>query len=231
VNSIEDPNVLSPATLLRIPRHVVFRNIGGQTYVLPAISKGRMLRLDNVAAYIWNCLEASPTFGQVCDQLATLYPRLPAQQVRSDVTAFIQRLVPSGFITTSNHSMLTRKGPFIQTMHPVDERYLWRHAAELDVPLKANIELTQNCNLACSYCYLRRSRYEPMSTEQVKQLLSDLATLGCMFLALTGGEPFLRRDLLEIIQCAESRRFTIRILTRSASRFQIQCHKGKLYRG
>jgi len=172
-----------------------------------------MLRLDNVAAYIWTCLETSPTLDQVCDQLVASYPRIPAQRIRSDAIAFIQQLIPLGFITTSNDSEPTQTGPYMQTIQPADLSHLRRHAAKVNVPIRVGIELTQNCNLACSHCYLESSRYEPMSTEQVKELLSDLATLGSLFLTFTGGEPFLRPDLLELIQYAESKRFIIRILT------------------
>lgn len=68
------------------------------------------------------------------------------------------------------------------------------------------VNLTRRCNLACSHCYLdartlRQGDDDELSTEDVEQLLNDIAAMdhGTM-VVLTGGEPLLRKDLEILIK-------------------------------
>ena len=91
-----------------------------------------------------------------------------------------------------------------------------RRAAEARVPLHGQIELTYRCTLGCAFCYLasRAPSHEPeLSTSELERLLDELAALGCLFLQLTGGEPFVRRDLEAIVGHARDRRFAVSLLT------------------
>ncbi|WP_202319276.1 tetraether lipid synthase Tes [Archaeoglobus neptunius] len=69
-----------------------------------------------------------------------------------------------------------------------------------------NIVLTNRCDLACWYCffYARRAGYvyEP-TIDQVRQMVriaKNMKPIGCNAVQLTGGEPTLRDDLIEIIK-------------------------------
>jgi pyrroloquinoline quinone biosynthesis protein E len=80
-----------------------------------------------------------------------------------------------------------------------------RPAAERPMSLLA--ELTYRCVLQCPYCSnpLRyaESRYrEELTTEDWQRVLSEARQLGVIQLALSGGEPTLRRDLLPIVETA-----------------------------
>lgn len=67
-------------------------------------------------------------------------------------------------------------------------------------PISGLFELTYRCNLNCVYCYCKGSENEgqELSTAEVKTILKDLQREGCLQLAFTGGEPFLRKDFSEI---------------------------------
>ena len=75
----------------------------------------------------------------------------------------------------------------------------------------ANIVVTNRCNIACWYCFFYAKEggkiYEP-SLERIKQMLAVLRNerpVGAEAVQLTGGEPTLREDLLEIIAaCREA---------------------------
>jgi radical SAM protein with 4Fe4S-binding SPASM domain len=52
-----------------------------------------------------------------------------------------------------------------------------------------------------------------MTTSQFKRILDEIQAEGCFFLTLTGGEPLLRKDFLEIYSHAKSKGFIITIFT------------------
>ncbi len=75
---------------------------------------------------------------------------------------------------------------------------------------------TRRCNLNCRHCYAAsddaRSADE-LSTDQAKTMIDDLADFGVPVLLLSGGEPLLREDLLELI--AHARRAGLRAVISS----------------
>ncbi|MGD8793010.1 MAG: radical SAM protein, partial [Anaerolineae bacterium] len=71
-------------------------------------------------------------------------------------------------------------------------------------PLGGGIELTHRCNLGCIHCYNRKkagdraARDAEMSYDTICRIVDQAAEMGCFSLYLTGGEPLLRRDFLDI---------------------------------
>ena len=72
-------------------------------------------------------------------------------------------------------------------------------------PLSLLAELTYRCPLKCPYCSnplaLRRYGNE-LDTATWKRVLSEAAELGVVQVHFSGGEPLVRRDLSELVQCA-----------------------------
>lgn len=71
----------------------------------------------------------------------------------------------------------------------------------LSAPLDVQIELTEKCNQKCLHCY-NYWRYSEgigkneLNTQDFLLIVKKLATVGINSVTLTGGEPFLRPDLL-----------------------------------
>jgi pseudo-rSAM protein/SPASM domain protein len=65
---------------------------------------------------------------------------------------------------------------------------------------------TKQCNLKCVHCYASATT-EPLenelNTDEGKGLLEDVAKYGCPVVLFSGGEPFLRKDLIELIEYAD----------------------------
>ncbi|MEW5955284.1 MAG: tetraether lipid synthase Tes [Candidatus Micrarchaeota archaeon] len=77
----------------------------------------------------------------------------------------------------------------------------------------ANVVLTNRCDLSCYYCFFYCKEgdkvYEP-TMEQLKQMFRALRgekPVACNALQLTGGEPCLRDDLVDIIKLAKEEGF------------------------
>ncbi len=63
------------------------------------------------------------------------------------------------------------------------------------------IAVTQQCNRTCPYCH-REGEADPgdeMSLEKIRAIISAASTMGFTNVKITGGEPLLRKDIVEII--------------------------------
>ncbi len=73
-----------------------------------------------------------------------------------------------------------------------------------------NIVLTNRCDLACWYCFFYAKRagyvYEPTLDQIIKMVRTakNLKPVGCNAVQLTGGEPTLRDDLIDIIKAIKA---------------------------
>jgi len=85
-----------------------------------------------------------------------------------------------------------------------------------NIPLITVFELTNRCNLKCRHCYLPKNDKcsgSELTTEEIKRILSQLKRAGCLHLVLTGGEVFLRDDILDICKYAHKLNFDFRIFS------------------
>ncbi len=86
-------------------------------------------------------------------------------------------------------------------------------------PLAGEFELTDRCNLSCVHCFINQpagcvqARPNELTTAQVKDILDQIATAGCLHLLLTGGEPLLRLDFSEIYLHARRKGMLIMLFT------------------
>ncbi len=87
-------------------------------------------------------------------------------------------------------------------------------AAREHRPLAALLELTYRCNLKCVYCYNDRERIrEHLDTAEWIGILGQIAEMGVLHLALSGGEPLLHPGFDEILAEARRLEFATRIKT------------------
>lgn len=67
-----------------------------------------------------------------------------------------------------------------------------------------DVELTERCNNACLHCYINlpqgdvQAAGQELSTEEWKAVLQEAAHLGALTVRMTGGEPLLRPDFIDI---------------------------------
>jgi radical SAM protein with 4Fe4S-binding SPASM domain len=87
-------------------------------------------------------------------------------------------------------------------------------AARDNVPFSVLFEITGRCNLDCQHCYLDIKHPPPeRTTAEILATLDQLAEAGTFFLTISGGEVFLRKDLIPILQYARKLGFAVRLFT------------------
>lgn len=82
--------------------------------------------------------------------------------------------------------------------------YLQNKAAMLGVPIVGNFEITPRCNLGCKMCYVRQSQAQvnahggECSASVWKDYIRHAVDCGMLMMLITGGEPTIRPDFLDI---------------------------------
>jgi len=71
------------------------------------------------------------------------------------------------------------------------------------IPLFGIIEPTDRCNLQCTHCYIPKNKKytnarKELSLLEIKTFLQTISKEGCLEILFTGGEPFIRKDFLDI---------------------------------
>jgi len=86
-------------------------------------------------------------------------------------------------------------------------------------PMSVSFEPTARCNMNCVHCYINKppkdevARRGELSTVQTKSIIDQMVDAGVLFLTLTGGEPLLRPDFVEIYTYARSKGLLVILFT------------------
>ena len=97
------------------------------------------------------------------------------------------------------------------------------------------LSVTDRCDLRCSYCMPERMKFLPrkevLSLEELHKLALGFIARGISKIRLTGGEPLVRRDIIELIQ-ALGRQLShgLEELTLTTNGTQLARHAVDLYR-
>ena len=87
------------------------------------------------------------------------------------------------------------------------------------IPYKGDLELTARCNLRCAHCYInlpasdQAAATNELSYNEICQLIDEMVQHGCLCLLLTGGEPLIRKDFLDIYTYAKKQGLIIILFT------------------
>jgi len=87
------------------------------------------------------------------------------------------------------------------------------------IPIGGSIEVTQRCNNKCVHCYNnlaagdKKALENELSLDEHCRIIDEIAGFGCLWLLLTGGEIFLRKDFLDIYTHAKQKGLLISLLT------------------
>lgn len=91
-----------------------------------------------------------------------------------------------------------------RTTEPYLSTYFHQKGYHLGLPVSGNFELTARCNFNCPMCYVHMSAEEieqkgrELTATQWIELAEEAKNKGMIFVLITGGEPFVRKDFFEI---------------------------------
>lgn len=99
----------------------------------------------------------------------------------------------------------------------IDKVSFWKNKAPLLVRL--DIELTERCNNNCLHCCINlpaddmAAKNKELSSNELKNILKEAVSLGCLSVRFTGGEPLLRGDFEELYVFARKQGLKVLLFT------------------
>ena len=95
------------------------------------------------------------------------------------------------------------------------------------IPTNVSFELTYGCNEKCIHCYnplsprsevgVKKVATNELKKEDYFKILDDLTEMGVPQVLFTGGDPFVKKDFLEILNYAHQKKFAISIYSNGQS--------------
>lgn len=84
--------------------------------------------------------------------------------------------------------------------NPVKDSYLITHENPEELgPISVGFQVTRRCNANCVHC-AASDMIPDLPTEKVFEILEKLKAGGCVRVCVTGGEPLVRNDLMDILK-------------------------------
>ncbi len=198
--------------VLRPGGRLVYDEVRGQYALLHP--EGVLLLNESAGAILLRC-DGSRTVGQLSGELAGEYTGADPETLTAQVSGLLNRLVadrlvdedtasppapPASFRAEAEHAA---RGP-----HPSPPR--------LPAPLGVLAELTYRCPLQCGYCSnpLELSSYRAeLTTAEWMRVIGQARGLGALQFHLSGGEPLVRRDLVELLAHARGLGMYVSLVT------------------
>ena len=79
--------------------------------------------------------------------------------------------------------------------------------------VNASYEITEQCNYRCSHCYIGERKKSQLKINEKKYLIDLIEKAGCLWLQITGGEPFFDKDFEAIYLYAYKKGILMNIST------------------
>lgn len=193
---------------------IAYRCIG-DTYVLVLTDHGQMVFINSTAGSIVEMFDQGVSSSNIPDEICRRFSidKVTATQDYNSIRSLFMDL---GILVPNNYSQIpaVSLSPASELSSDPRDR-IKLYCTEEGVPLQAFIEMTPECNLRCTHCYVPFSMTSGklLNLEAFKNLLDQLQSLGCLEVILTGGEPLSHQNLLEVCAYARQLRFSVVIKT------------------
>ncbi len=80
-------------------------------------------------------------------------------------------------------------------------------------PISVLVEVCYTCNENCIHCCVDEHKQVGLTIKQYEMLFDQMVKAGTFFVILTGGEPFSRKDFMDIVRAARRRRISVTIFS------------------
>lgn len=197
----------------------------------------QLTRYDRVynetGADFLNCISRKPReIKEIVDALSLLYGEsVSYEKLSLDFNAFIRELERCCFVVTGNtpeecyskdigfsysHGNMKTKVKDEDCADTDSYDYLMDFDQRKPHLKSIQLEITSRCNERCIHCYIpnpKKDKGQDMSLGLFRDIIDQFANLGGIHVSLSGGEVFLHKDIIPIIQYCREKDMEICILS------------------
>lgn len=143
---------------------------------------------------VWSKLDGKTKIIDIIKEFQETFYETDPREIEQDVIDIIA--------TMKNMSIINQDHSFVPSINNTDTRLLSVHFA-----------ITSSCNLHCQHCYLNNIKPKFVPFEKYEVILKDLANIGILSLEISGGEPIVHNNFIEIIKLAKLYGFYVKLFT------------------
>lgn len=226
--------------MIKISDSVTYREYNDQTFIIDT-SHHSSFRINAPVRKLLDLFAEGDEPEKAKRKLKQQYPDVDTAVLSNDVDATIDFLIKNRLTSDCESDS------FQKTSH-TNTRFFQRYTIREKILYSALFELTYRCPEKCVHCYLEPSdlsceyinkQNEELSYEEIADILDQLADMNVMEITFTGGEPFSRNDIFDILRYANQRRFSINVFSNGIllsenditelSKLRINCFHSSVY--
>jgi len=178
------------------PPEVFSKELRSGTWVLNDPEAPNWIAVDVIGRDIVDLCDGERSLREITETLCAKYDS-DLDSSKDSIVEFANVLAKQGFISSEPFSYSSVDKNTIRGMQT-----LW-------------INITHRCNLRCLHCFREagESQENELTTQEILDVIDAFGELEGLSLIVSGGEPFLRSDILAILQHAKKRVRKVTILT------------------
>jgi len=181
------------------------------------IQKGLIYVMNDTGKMLLKLCNGTRTIDDVITEVRKDYEC--DQTLVAQLHQFLQELVKNDILLTDEQPNSTMNQvhnalPSFSPLMSFESNPLSRTI--LSAPIVLYWEITNVCNLRCLHCYKNASENpegHELDTAEMKRIIDQLAEQKVFWLAVTGGEPLLKKDVFDLLHYASSKKICIMLST------------------
>ncbi len=223
--------------LIRQTKDTFIRRYGNIGYIANQLTKHDRNYDENGAIFLEHISRLPQSVDDIVDKLIKVYKDVTREELRSDFIDFINDLEINKYVIIGKSiEELNAKEPFFsyRSENPKTAKYdfssdyeklnlitdstdfFYDEFRKRPKVFMMQMEITSKCNERCIHCYIPTSKKNKgidMDMDLVQKVLDEASSHGTLQLTISGGEPFMHKDIHQILRYAKERDFCISILS------------------
>ncbi len=186
--TIKDPDLVTfnPDDVLYSPEHINKRKKGISLLIDP--KSPNWISLNDTGAEVLKLCKGKLTLSEIQDTICKKYKVTNKKKVKQDISDFLSAVGLLEFVSDRKFEAPEYEGRSkVIAPYKLDEMWLY---------------YTMACNLRCKHCLVSagKSLRNELTTEEFKKVVDDSIKLGVKRFYITGGEPFIKEGIFDLIK-------------------------------
>lgn len=180
---------------IRRPEYVIIKMLPENHVMIVNIQKEEKAIYDEIASVILSYVDHNPHhIDELVSQIMPNFCNVTPNELKKDLIAFFNELNIKGFI-------LIEQDINQLIINPLKDLHL---------------EITMKCNERCLHCYLPneiKDKAEILSFNKIRSIINEFTQMGGKTIILSGGEPLLHPDFLDILKYCHLKQLDIAVFS------------------